>query len=260
MSNKQLQEVNAATASKKFFDMIEDTVDDFQSSGSIDDTEKARLIATVLNGQAKKYLTDSKTLWPLVCEKLVEFNGDYKGEPVQTTPTDLEVPTTPFGASSSAARPFWTEGENVRTSFRPKLSEATGVEFYTDNDGKIRARVGSSDMTLQDFGNKAKDPRNTDIQALVKGMLKKANAEEDIDGVGDLIGILSQEKNPEPDIAVRGEGTSAATYSFDTEELDAELDRREASAEIDSVLSSFNVKEGDSTTRKVIAKALGIQL
>lgn len=246
-----LYEISASTASKKFFDMLEDTVDDFRSSGTVDDNERAQLIATLLNGQARKYMTDARSIWPLVVSKLNTMVAEtpstepYEGmgEPVQTTPTDLEVPTASFGnsfSSPSTTKPFWTEGENVRTSLKPnKLSEAAGVEFYTDNDGKIRARVGSSDMSLQDFGKKAQDPRNADIQTLVKGIIKKADAEDYIKDPGDLINIYSKEKDKVPDIAVRGEG-SGIKYTYDEDELDAEFERRKASADIASVVSDFS--------------------
>lgn len=144
--------MNGDTVSRKFFTMIEDTVSDFEAAdGQLSDEERARLVAVFLNGQAKKFLGDSKSIWPLACQKLVEICGS-KGGGATPTPQEEAEPQQQMGGFQPPrpGNPFHMESENVRylgltEGLTHKIAEnivremaaSVGPDFPKENDIKF---------------------------------------------------------------------------------------------------------------------------
>jgi len=144
--------MNGDTVSRKFFTMIEDTVSDFEAAdGQLSDEERARLVAVFLNGQAKKFLGDSKSIWPLACQKLVEICGS-RGGGSTPTPQEEAEPQQQMGGFQPPrpGNPFHMESENVRylgltEGLTHKIAEniiremaaSVGPDFPKENDIKF---------------------------------------------------------------------------------------------------------------------------
>lgn len=253
MSNRtKVVETGRNTVSKKFFDMLEDTVDDFRSGGTtVDDEERARLIATLLSGQAMKYLSDAKTLWPLVTQKLATSAGspsDYEdvGEPVQTTPV-LEPDTTPaygFGAPRDSS-PFFVEHENARLS--TALQEATGAEFYKDpSTGTLKVQVGSGQaVSGSTFADRYKQG-DEEARSIVHSLVRKASNDPDFDSASELVNAFSKERGGAQDVL----STKSGRDVYDEEELDSERTSKELSQ------LQTDVQDLPESAQKVILRAL----
>ena len=153
--------MNGDTVSRKFFTMIEDTVSDFEAAdGQLSDEERARLVAVFLNGQAKKFLGDSKSIWPLACQKLVEICGTKGGGSTHTPQEEPEPQQQQMGGFQPPrpGNPFHMESENVRylglteglthkiaeniikemaASVGPEFPEEKDIKFFDPNGNRM---------------------------------------------------------------------------------------------------------------------------
>ena len=231
--------INSDTVSKKFFQMLLDTLEDFESDEEADlsDDDRARIMATLLNAEAKKYCKPA--MWKDVIGKLSTKHGvSGSPQPVEPAPS---APSSPFGGNS-----LGRFGER-----RGSIQEAApSVEFYTDPDtGSVKARVGSKETDLKTFIKSASEYE--DVSLLIKALQSKI-ASEGYDPNQDFKTFISKylsKKDETPDVLVRRNPSdpNKVTAQFDDNEIKKAKDNNEffanALGELDEDIADLRLRK-----------------
>jgi len=201
-----LEGINSDTVSKKFFQMLLDTLEDFENDEDADlsDHDRAGILATLLNAEAKKYLKGNQ--WRDVINILQGKHS--KG-----------VDVTPSMATPSPAERFGGPG---RFGESKVVEAAPAVEFFTDPaSGEVRAEIGNKVMDLKSFVKRGAD--DTGVTKLVRALQNKI-ADKGKDPYEDFKGFIKKyfyQRDDNPDVLVREHPADEdkKTVQFDTDEI-----------------------------------------
>jgi len=219
--------INSDTVSKKFFEQLLDTIEALEDEEGLDDDERCRLMAQLINAEAKKYMKPAQ--WKKVVAKLHDkHNGGGEQPLTEPAPEGEPAPTgTPGGWPSPVSRPGRFESKRVE-------EVAPAVEFFTDpTTGNVQARMAGKTLDLKSFVQKAGE--HEEVANLIRALQNRIEGEgyHPKQDFKPFIKKYLYKKDENPDVIVRSHPEKdTMTAQFDEDEIEGAMEEDEFFASI----------------------------